>query len=142
MERKLYFAVKILAAIGIVLALFLLWEQLFHPSFQPCRINSTINCDAVISGAVAKTLGIPTPLYGLIGYIVMMLAAIYRKKKLLLGMATFGLAFCMWIAYVEIIQLHVICPVCIGCDIDIIITFILAFTIFRHKKLDPPPPSH
>jgi len=141
MERKLYFAVKILAAIGIVLALFLLWEQLFHPSFQPCRINSTINCDAVISGAVAKTFGIPTPLYGLIGYIVMMLAAIYQKKTVLLGMAAFGLAFCMWIAYVEIIQLHVICPVCVGCDIDIITTFILACTIFRYK-IEPPPPSN
>lgn len=99
---KLYLSVKILASIGIVLACFLLWEQLFHPAFQPCRINSTVNCDAIISGVVAKTLGIPTPLYGLIGYIVILTSAFLQRKKLLLGMATFALLFCGWIGYREI----------------------------------------
>jgi uncharacterized membrane protein len=133
MKTNLYFYVKILAAVGITLALYLLWEQLFHPSFQPCSINASVNCDAIISGAVAKTLGIPTPVYGLTGYIVILLAAIYRKRKLLLGIATFGLAFCLWIAFREIVQLHVICPVCILCDIDMITTFVLAVIILKKK---------
>lgn len=129
MYTKRYLAVKILASIGIILALFLLWEQFFHPSFQPCRINSTINCDAVISGAVAKTFGIPTPMYGLVGYIIIFFSAIYQKRRLLLGMATFGLLFCLWIAFREIVQLHVICPVCILCDIDIVTVFILSLLV-------------
>lgn len=133
MQTKLFLALKILAAVGITLALFLLWEQLFHPTFQPCRINSTVNCDAIISGAVAKTLGIPTPIYGLIGYIVILLSAIYRKKKLLVSMATFGLLFCLWIAYKEIVELHIICPVCVLCDIDIITTFTLAVILSKRK---------
>src|SRR5579864_9070407 len=107
--KTLYLLIKILACIGIVLACFLLWEQIFHPTFQPCRINSTINCDAVISGAVAKTLGIPTPLYGLFGYIIIITSAYLTKKKLLLGVSSFGLLFCGWIAYKELFQLHVIC---------------------------------
>src|SRR6266568_7706861 len=125
MNTKLL-VIKSLAAVGIILALFLLWEQLFRPSFQPCYINSSINCDAVISGAVSKTLGIPTPIYGLVGYIIIFLSAVFKKKKLLLGMATFGLAFCLWIAFRELVQLHVICPVCILCDIDIITVFTLS----------------
>lgn len=132
-KSKLLFAVKSLAAVGIILALFLFWEQFFHPSFQPCSINTTVNCDAVISGAVSKTLGLPTPLYGLVGYIVIFFAAIFRKKKLLLSMATFGLAFCAWIAYNELVVLHVICPVCILCDIVIISVFTLAL-VFTFKK--------
>jgi len=125
-QTTIYLIIKILASIGIILACFLLWEQIFHPAFQPCRINSTVNCDAIISGSVAKTFGIPTPLYGLVGYIIIMVSTYLRKKKLLLGMATFGLLFCGWIGYRELFQLHVICPICLACDCIITTIFVLA----------------
>jgi uncharacterized membrane protein len=132
MRTKFFDWIKILAGIGILLAIFLLWEQFFHPSFQPCNINATVNCDAVISGVVSKTLGIPTPLIGLVGYIVILLAAFKKNAKLVLGMAAFGLAFCLYIAYRELFQLHVICPVCIACQLDMITVFILgALMVFR-----------
>lgn len=133
MREKLFFWVKVLALIGIGLALFLLWEQFFHPAFQPCNINETVNCNAVISGAVAKTLGIPTPLIGLIGYIVIFFATLKKNAKLVLGMATFGLLFCLYIAFRELFQLHVICPVCVACQIDMITVFILGIILVRKK---------
>jgi len=132
---KLFFTIKALSLIGISLALYLLWQQFYQPDFQPCNINATVNCEAIINGAVAKTFGIPTPLYGLIGYIVIFLAAIFRKKKLLLGMATFGLTFCAWIAYKELFELHVICPICITCQLIMISVFSLAVVITRKKTL-------
>src|SRR6266700_484141 len=128
-EKRLFFIVKALSLVGILLALFLLWEQFFRPAFQPCYVNSIINCNAIISGEGAKTLGIPTPLYGLIGYIVIFFSAVFQKKKLLLGMATFGLLFCLWIAYREIFQLHVICPVCILCQLIMITVFSLGIVL-------------
>jgi len=138
-KERLVIWVKALAVIGIGLALFLLWEQNFHPSFQPCNINSTVNCNAIISGLVAKTLGIPTPLYGLVGYIVILFAAFRKNTKLILGMATFGLAFCLYIAYRELFQLHVVCPVCILCQLDMITVFIMG--IILNIKSPPPPPQ-
>mgnify|MGYP001586077707 CR=1 FL=1 len=132
--NKIYFFIKALSLIGIILAVYLLWQQFFQPEFQPCYVNATINCEAIISGAVAKTFGIPTPLYGLIGYIVIFFAAMYRKKKLLLGMATFGLTFCAWIAYRELFELRVICPICITCQLIMITVFSLA--VFVNKKKD------
>lgn len=132
--KKMFKAVKILSAIGVLLAVYLLWQQIFRPAWQPCTINSFINCDAVISGPIAKTLGIPTPLYGLIGYIVIFLSSIYRKKTLMFSMATFGLLFCLWIGYRELFQLHVICPVCIGCELIMIAVFILSLKILKTKK--------
>jgi uncharacterized membrane protein len=131
-KERLVFWIKVLAVIGIGLALFLLWEQIFRPAFQPCNINDTVNCDAVISGVVSKTLGIPTPLIGLVGYIVILFAAFRKNAKLVLGMAMFGLVFCLYIAYRELFQLHVICPVCILCQLDMIAVFILG--IFLNKK--------
>jgi len=79
--NKIYSYVRALSAIGILLSVYLLVEQIFRPSFQPCNINSSVNCNAVISGSVSKTLGLPTPLYGLIGYIVMLWAGIFCRGK-------------------------------------------------------------
>lgn len=135
-QSKVYGAVKVLASIGILLAVYLLWQQFFRPAFQPCYVNSFINCDAVISGPVAKTFGIPTPLYGLIGYVVILYAAFVQRAKLLLGMATFGLLFCLYLAYVELIQLRVICPVCISCQVIMIGVFVLGLRLRRQGHGD------
>ena len=124
--QKVLRYIKVLALIGLGLSIYLLWQYFFRPPFQPCYINSLVNCDAIVSGAVAKTFGIPTALYGFIGYIVILFAAITARKKLLLGMSAFGLVFCLSIAYIELFQLHVVCPVCIGCQLVMISIFSLA----------------
>lgn len=134
MKEKYFDWVKILAVIGTLLAIFLLWEQFFHPAFQPCNINATINCNAVISGIVAKTLGIPTPLIGLVGYVIILFAAFRKNAKLVLGMAAFGLAFCLYIAYRELFELYVVCPVCVACQLDMITVFILGILLNRKSK--------
>lgn len=132
-KEKIFSVVKALAVIGIGLACFLLWERYFHPTFQPCNINATVNCNAVISGEVSNTLGIPTPLIGLLGYCVILYAAFVKKAKLVLGMASFGLAFCLYIAYRELFQLHVVCPVCVLCQLDMITVFILGIVVSGHE---------
>lgn len=130
----LYRYISILSIIGIFLAIYLLWQQIFRPEFQPCTINATVNCDAVISGEVASTFGIPTPLIGLAGYVIILFSSLFKQKKLILGMAAFGLAFCLWIAYKELFQLRVICPVCIACQL--IMTTIFGLSVALNKKRD------
>jgi len=132
--KKMFKAVKILSVFGIILAVYLLWQQLFRPAWQPCSINSFVNCDAIVFGPVAKTLGIPTPLIGLVGYIVIFFSAVYRKKILMFSMTTFGLLFCLWIGYRELFELHVVCPVCIGCETIMIAVFLLSLKVLKTKK--------
>lgn len=131
MPKSAYFYIRALAVVGIVLAIYLLFEQWTKPATTLCSINATINCDAVIKGPVAKTLGIPTPLYGLIGYIIIFYAAAVKKLRLLLGMAAFGLLFCLYIAYQELVVLRTICPVCVLCQLDMITVFILSILLNR-----------
>lgn len=133
---KLFRYIKYLSVLGIVLAVYLLFEQITRSSFQPCNINSFINCNAIISGSVSKTLGLPTPLFGLIGYIFIFIGAYLGKKKTVLGIATFGLIFCLWIAYQELFLLHVICPICITCQIIMITVFVLAI-VLNKKSAQP-----
>jgi len=132
-NTNLYKWIIFLAGIGLLLAVYLLWQQLSRPAFQPCYVNSYINCDAVISGPVAKTLGIPTPLYGLCGYIIILIAALMRKPKLLLGVATFGLIFCLRLGYIELFQLKVICPVCISCQLIMLAIFLIGYRLHFAK---------
>ena len=114
-ETSLYKGIKILAIIGIILASYLLYSYYTCPDFQPCSMNASINCDEVIKGEVATTLGIPTGWYGFVGYVSILIAAIYKKKKIVLGFATFGLLFCLRLMYIELFLLKVICPVCVTC---------------------------
>lgn len=123
--------VTALGIFGIVLSLYLIFEQVTKSPFQPCNINSVVNCNAIISGSVSKTAGIPTPWYGLVGYIVIVIASLLRKKKLLLGTAIFGLLFCLWIAYQELALLHVICPVCLLCQFTMISVFVIAILLIQ-----------
>ena len=128
-EQKMYTALKWLSAFGILLAVYLLGEQAAQKPVGICNINATVNCSAIVSGSISKLFGIPTPVYGLIGYIVILYAALRAKKRLLLGMATFGLVFCMGIAYIELVQLRVICPICVGCQLTMIAVFSLALMV-------------
>lgn len=134
MKEKYFDWVKILGVVGIILACYLLWEQLFHPAFQPCNINALVNCNATITGPLAKTLGIPTPLIGLLGYIGILFAAFKKNAKWVLGLSIFGLVFCLYIAIREIVQLHVICPVCVLCQLDMITVFVLGILLNKLSK--------
>lgn len=134
MKQKYFEWVGILSVIGIVLAIFLLWEQLFQPSFQPCNISSVVNCNPTINGPLAKTLGIPTPLIGLVGYLVILFGSLKRKAGLVLGMSTFGLLFCLYIGFREIVGLHIVCPVCVACQFDMIAVFIIGLLLNRKEK--------
>ena len=133
-KNKIYSYIRALSLLGILLAVYLLAEQIFRSAFVPCNINDTVNCNAIISGSVSKTLGLPTPLYGLIGYVVIFFAAVFQRKKLILAMATFGLVFCLWIAYQELFLLHVICPLCIGCQVIMLAVFSLALIINKRSS--------
>lgn len=123
---------------GVGLAVYLLWQQMSKPAFQPCNINATVNCDAIISGPVSQTLGIPTPLYGLAGYIFILIASHMKWRRVVWGVATFGVLFCLRLFIIEIFQLHVICPVCISCLIAMIGIWALATKLLR---LPPPVPD-
>ncbi len=123
-----------LAVFGISLAVYLLWQLYMRPTWAPCSVNDWVNCDALTKGSLSYTLGIPTAYYGLAGYVLILIASIKKWKRVLLGTAIFGLLFCLRIAYIEIVELKVLCPVCIGCQTAMIGVTILAFVLFRQKE--------
>lgn len=123
-----------LALVRIGLALYLLYEK-FAPAHQSlCYLNSYINCEASTKGPLSSTLGIPTPLYGLIGYIVIALAAYQKRLRLFLAMALFGLVFCLRITYLEVFVAKALCPVCLTCQTIMIVLAAIALKLKLHPS--------
>lgn len=138
-ETIVWKAIKILCVIGILSASYLFYNYLAYnvfsiPPFTACNISSVINCDASTKGPISTFLGIPVALYGLVGYFTILFAALTKRKKLALGMVTFGMLFCLRITFIEIFQLHVLCPVCVICQIDMLIVFVLAIYLNYYSK--------
>jgi uncharacterized membrane protein len=126
-----------LSILGILLASYLFYNFLTKPLFESCYLNSHVNCDAVTKGSLATLYGIPVSLIGLTGYVVILISSIFKKKLLTLGMLTFGMIFCLSITYQEIFKLRVICPVCLACQLVMLMAFILAVYLnlnFKKRK--------
>jgi len=128
-EKNLWRITVFLSIIGICLAGYLFFEFMTKPAMEPCYINSKINCDAVTKGSLSTILGIPVPFVGLVGYIVILLSAFFKKRRLVLGMATFGMLFCLVITYQELFLLNVLCPVCLTCQLVMLVVFLLGLKL-------------
>ncbi len=116
---------------------YLFYNFLTKPAIESCYINSVVNCDAVTKGSLSTLFGIPVSLIGLIGYIVILFSSFIKNSKLLLAMSSFGMVFCLYITIQEVFGLKVICPVCLLCQLDMLIVFLLSLKLnfgFKNKK--------
>jgi len=118
-----------LSIFGILLAIYLFINYLTKPLLESCYINSVVNCDAVTKGSLSTLFGVPVSLIGLTGYVVILLSSIFKKKKFVLGMSSFGMVFCLYITFQEIFFLRVLCPVCLTCQLVMLSVFLIAFRI-------------
>lgn len=133
-DKKIWNYVIGFSVLGILLASYLFYEFLTKPVLVPCYINSYINCDAVTKGSLSTLFGIPVSLVGLVGYIVILASALYKQKVLVLAMSAFGMIFCLYITYQEVFRLKVLCPVCLTCQLVMIIIFLLGLKLNLDKR--------
>lgn len=139
-EENFWKIIKFLSIIGIILASYLFYNYLAYNvfSFAPlevCNISKSVNCDAPTKGAISTLFGIPVSLIGLIGYFTILYSALTKKKKLALGMTTFGMLFCLRLTFIELFVIHVICPVCVFCQIIMFVVWLLSIKLNYAKNL-------
>jgi len=123
-----------LSVVGIVLALYLLYNYYAPTPSKICDLGSTLNCGAVSRGGTLATfLGIPVALVGLTGYIVMLISSLAKKSKLLLGTVTFGMLFCLRMTILEVFVVKILCPICIACQIVMLLVFLISLSLHFGK---------
>lgn len=91
-----------------------------HYSASPtdyCDLNDTFNCDFVNRSTYAEFLGVPVALVGLLGYLLLFALSL-RASRLIASLrfaaSLIGLAFALYLAYIEAYILGAWCLLCIG----------------------------
>ena len=111
--------VAILAVCGIVVSSVSLQHHYAKSKTEYCDIGESFNCDIVNRSEYSSILGIPVALIGMLGYAALTgLATLYRERRdtpaLLLGGALAGLAFALYLTYIEGRVLGVWCILCLS----------------------------
>jgi vitamin-K-epoxide reductase (warfarin-sensitive) len=111
--------VAILAVCGVVVSSVSLQHHYAKSKTEYCDIGEAFNCDIVNRSEYSSILGIPVALIGMLGYAGLAgLATVYRQRQetpaLLLGGALAGLAFALYLTYIEARVLGVWCILCLS----------------------------
>jgi uncharacterized membrane protein len=127
MSDKNFYKLSIaLAVLGIAMASYLFYNYLTKPAVEVCTISERVNCDAVTKGPLATLFGVPVSLVGFVGYVAVLLFAGLKNKKAVLGTSAFGMLFCLRLTILELFSIKVICPVCLACQLDMLLLFALS----------------
>ncbi|MGA7634249.1 MAG: vitamin K epoxide reductase family protein [Terriglobales bacterium] len=119
LTQRLMSVVAILAVCGIVVSSTSLQHHYATSKTPYCDIGETFNCDIVNRSEYSAILGIPVALVGMIGYAALAgLATVYRERRetpaVLFAGAAAGLAFALYLTYIEGHVLGVWCILCLS----------------------------
>jgi len=110
--------VAILAVGGIIVSSVSLQHHFAKSKTPYCEIGEAFNCDIVNRSSYSSLFGIPVALIGMLGYAALTgLATVYRAREdtplMLLCGAGGGLAFALYLTYIEGRVLGVWCILCL-----------------------------
>jgi len=117
MNNKLRLAIVVLCVVGAVLSAVSLRNHYSTTSSDYCDLNETFNCDLVNRSVYASVGPIPVALIGLMGYgfLIALSFPPGREFAIIRIVSCFaGLAFALYLAYIEARVLAVWCLLCIG----------------------------
>jgi vitamin-K-epoxide reductase (warfarin-sensitive) len=118
-NRLLFAAIAILAVAGMAVSAVSLQRHYAKSATAFCDIGEKFNCDIVNRSEYSSVMGIPVAGIGVVGYgILLALATAYRSRvetPLRLLVAAFaGLAFAVYLTYVEGYVLETWCILCLS----------------------------
>ena len=131
-------AIALLALVGCFVALYLWLNALGVGGPLQC---GTGGCDTVQTSRWAVFLGLPVAFYGVVGYFVILVVAlaalrpaalVQRKWNLVLvGLASVGVLFTVYLTYLELFVIHAICRWCVVSAIIITAIWVVAVVSLR-----------
>jgi uncharacterized membrane protein len=108
-------ALLALSSVGIVLTGYLTWAALTGGAVQGCSAGG--GCDVVLTSRWATLLGLPTSLWGLLGYVALAAIAFIRRAdthwSYAWTVAFFGVCYSVYLTVVSLTVLQSACPYCL-----------------------------
>ena len=127
MKNALFCAITALAIAGMIVSGFSLQRHYAKSATQFCDFSQRFSCDVVNRSEYSTLVGIPVAGIGVAGYAVLFVLATFQKSRVetpnrLLGAALAGLAFALYLTYIEA---YVLTTWCILCLISLCLIFLI-----------------
>ena len=139
LTQRLMNLVAVLAICGVAVSSVSLQHHYATSKTAYCDIGETFNCDVVNRSEYSSIFGVPVALIGMLGYAALAgLATVYRERRetplMLLNAAAAGLAFALYLTYIEARVLGVWCILCLSSLALIATTATLAVVIWWNSS--------
>ncbi|HYB77843.1 MAG TPA: vitamin K epoxide reductase family protein [Thermoplasmata archaeon] len=139
--RDIRSVIYLAGGLGLIVSIYTYIETVQSGLQKYCTINSYVSCGAVANSGRTTTLGIPDSFIGIGGFVVILLIAALAERRrkemlwpyLLFLVTTAGVAFSLYFLYVEVGEIHALCPVCLSAWVFGWIAW--AGTVFLVRKL-------
>jgi uncharacterized membrane protein len=140
-------AIALLALVGLFVALYLWLHALGFGGAIKCGASG--GCETVQTSQWAVFLGLPVALYGVVGYLAVLIVALVALRPVALlkrtwsvvlaGLATAGVVFTAYLTYLELFVIHSICRWCVGSAAIITLIWIVSLLSLRFPatRTDP-----
>jgi uncharacterized membrane protein len=139
LTQRLMSFVAILAVCGVTVSSVSLQHHYATSKTAYCDVGQAFNCDIVNRSEYSSIFGIPVALIGMLGYAALVgLATVYRDRRetpaMLFGASAAGLAFALYLTYIEAHVLGVWCILCLSSLALIVTTTVLAAVIWWKRE--------
>lgn len=127
-------SIAVIALAGIAVSSISLYHHFGTSKTSFCDFGGSFNCDLVNRSQYSTVLGMPVAFIGICGYLLILaLATFYRNKQetpLALTLASsIGLAFSLYLTYVEKFVLDTWCILCLSSLALIVIETVLSAVV-------------
>ncbi|MGI0080380.1 MAG: vitamin K epoxide reductase family protein [Nitrososphaerales archaeon] len=116
-------AYLILSGLGIAVAIYHSYDEL-TASFNSCNVSSKISCGGVFESGHASLFGVPFYVLGLVWFpLVLVLGIVAAQRvgssqvlngRILLTFLMIGNIFTIYLWYLELVVIGIVCPVCVS----------------------------
>ena len=136
MDKKLYWVSVGLAALGIMVSIYM---TIFKLTSNNAMCLGSGDCSTVNASKYSAIYGVPVALFGVLGYLAILGVLLMQERGgdffkkngvlVLFGLVITGFLFTLYLIYLEIFVIKALCPFCITSQITMTILFII--TIYR-----------
>ena len=136
-------AIALLALVGLFVALYLWLHALGFGGAIKCGASG--GCETVQTSPWAVFLGLPVAFYGVVGYLALLVVALASLRPaalpqrlwnvMLVGLASVGLLFTIYLTYLELFVIHAICRWCIGSAVIITASWVVSLLSLKSPAI-------
>jgi len=133
---RLLLVIAVLALAGMAVSSVSLAHHYSTSKSSFCDFSETVNCDIVNRSEYSTLLGVPVALMGVLGYFALLVIAMMNRRRsgnlhLLFWLAVAGLAFALYLTYIEGFVLYTWCILCLSSLSIIFSITVISFLTLR-----------